>query len=158
MRLRAEICIITHDMGNETIGSIVKSKGHGIYCVAPTATVFDAISMMARQGLAAVLVMRNGALLGIVSVKDYARELILKGRSSQDVLVEEIMTTPVITTVPDQTVGNGLAVMTRESIRHLPVLLDGDVVGVVSMADLARSLVAEQAFTIDQLQRYVGHK
>src|SRR5271170_6276834 len=112
-------------MGSETIGSIVKSKGNGVYCVAPTATVFDAISMMAEKGLAAVLVMRNGVLLGIVSVKGYARELVLKGRPSKDVLVEEIMTTQVITTTPDQTVGSGLAIMTRERIRHLPVLVDG---------------------------------
>jgi signal-transduction protein with cAMP-binding, CBS, and nucleotidyltransferase domain len=102
--------------------------------------------------------MRHGALLGIVSVKDYAREVVLTDRSSKKVLVEEIMTTPVITTTPDQTVGNGLAVMTRESIRHLPVLLDGDVVGVVSMADLARSLVSEQASAIDHLRRYVGQE
>jgi CBS domain-containing protein len=74
-----------NDMGNETIGSILKSKGNSIYCVAPTATVFDAISMMAERGIAAVLVMRDGALLGIVSVKDYGRELVLKGRSLKDV-------------------------------------------------------------------------
>jgi CBS domain-containing protein len=145
-------------MGNETIGSIVKSKGSDVYCVAPTATVFDAIAKMAEQGIAAVLVMRDDALLGIVSAKDYGREVVLKGRSSEDVLVQEIMTTPVLTTTPDQTVGSGLAIMTRESIRHLPVLVEGKVVGVVTMADLARALVAEQAFTIDQLHRYVGHK
>ncbi len=145
-------------MGNETIGSILKSKGNGIYSVAPTATVFDAISMMAEKGVAAILVMKDGALLGIVSVKDYGRELVLRDRRSKEVLVQEIMTTPVITTSPDRTVGSGLAIMTRESIRHLPVLVDGNVVGVVSMADLARSLVSEQAFTIDQLQRYVGSK
>jgi signal-transduction protein with cAMP-binding, CBS, and nucleotidyltransferase domain len=114
--------------------------------------------MMAEQGIAAVLVMRDGALLGIVSAKDYGREVVLKGRSSKDVLVQEIMTTPVLTTTPDQTVGSGLAIMTRESIRHLPVLVDGKVAGVVSMADLARSLVSEQAFTIDQLHRYIGNK
>jgi CBS domain-containing protein len=145
-------------MGNETIGSIVKSKGNEIWCVAPSATVFDAIAMMAEKGVAAVLVMKDGALLGIVSAKDYGREVVLKGRSSKDVLVQEIMTTPVVSTSPDRTVGSGLAIMTRESIRHLPVLVDGNVVGVVSMADLARSLVSEQAFTIDQLQRYVGQK
>jgi CBS domain-containing protein len=146
------------DMGNESIGSILKSKGNGISCVDPTATVFDAISMMAEKGIAAVLVMRDGALLGIVSVKDYARELVLKGRDPKDVTVAEIMTTAVVTISPDRTVSNGLAIMTRERIRHLPVLADGNVVGVVSMADLARSLVSEQAFTIDQLQRYVGQK
>jgi CBS domain-containing protein len=145
-------------VGNETIGSIVKSKGGGIYFVDPSATVFDALRIMAEKGLAAVLVMREGALLGIVSAKDYGREVVLKGRSPKDVLVEEIMTTPVITITPDQTVGSGLAVMTHESVRHLPVLVEGKVIGVVSMADLARSLVSEQAFTIDQLQRYVGHK
>jgi CBS domain-containing protein len=131
-------------MGNETIGSIVKSKGNDICSVAPTATVFDAVSIMAKKGLAAVLVMRDGALIGIVSAKDYRREVVLKGRSWKNVLVQEIMTTPVLTTTPDQNVGSGLAIMTRESIRHLPVLAHGKVVGVVSMADLACSLVSEQ--------------
>jgi CBS domain-containing protein len=145
-------------MGNETVGSIVKSKGSDVYFVAPTATVLDAIAKMAEQSIAAVLVMKDGALLGIVSAKDYGREVVLKGRSPKDVLVQEIMTTPVLTTTPDQTVGSGLAIMTRESIRHLPVLVEGKVIGVVSMADLARALVAEQAFTIDQLHKYVGHK
>ena len=145
-------------MGSETIGSILKSQGIGINYLGPTATVFDAIAMMAEKGLAAILVMRDGALLGIVSAKDYGREVVLKGKSAKDVRLEEIMTTPVITITPDQTVGSGLAVMTRASIRHLPVLVDGNVVGVVSMADLTRSLVSEQAFTIDQLHRYVGQK
>jgi CBS domain-containing protein len=145
-------------MGNETIGSILKSKGGDIHWVTPTATVFDALEMIFKRGLAAVLVMNEGVLLGIVSVKDYGRKVVLKGRASRDVLVEEIMTTPVTTITPDATVSTGLAVMTSESIRHLPVLVDGKVVGVVSMADLARSLVSEQAFTIDELKKYVGHK
>ena len=100
-------------MGNETVGSIVKSKGSDVYFVAPTATVLDAIAKMAEQSIAAVLVMKDGALLGIVSAKDYGREVVLKGRSPKDVLVQEIMTTPVLTTTPDQTVGSGLAIMTR---------------------------------------------
>ena len=145
-------------MGNETIGSIVRTKGNGISSVAPTATVFDAVAMMAEKGLAAVLVMKSDVLVGILSVKDYGREVVLKDRSSKDVRVEEIMTTPVITTTPDRTVGTELVVMTSKSIRHLPVLANGRVVGVVSMADLARSLVSEQAFTIDELRKYVGQK
>jgi CBS domain-containing protein len=145
-------------MGNETIGSIVKSKGSGISFVAPTATVFDAIAMMAEKGLAAVLVMKAGALLGILSAKDYGREVLLKDKSPKDVLVKEIMTTPVLTTTPDRTVGSDLALMTSKSIRHLPVLADGKVVGVVSMRDLALSLVSEQAFMIDELRKYVGQQ
>jgi signal-transduction protein with cAMP-binding, CBS, and nucleotidyltransferase domain len=114
--------------------------------------------MMAEKGLAAVLVMKSDTLLGILSAKDYGRKVLLKDKSPKGVLVKEIMTTPVITTTLDRTVGSDLALMTQESIRHLPVLADGKVVGVVSMADLARSLVSEQAFMIDELQKYVGQK
>jgi signal-transduction protein with cAMP-binding, CBS, and nucleotidyltransferase domain len=113
---------------------------------------------MAEKHIAAVLVMKDGQLRGIISVKDYGRDVVLKDRSSKDVRVDEIMTSPVITIAHDQTVGSGLAVMTHEGIRHLPVLADGSVVGVVSMGDLARSLVSEQAFTIDELHKYVGRK
>ncbi len=145
-------------MGNETIGSIIKSKGNAINFVAPAATVFEAIAMMAERNLAAVLVIKGGDLVGILSAKDYGREVVLKGKSSKDVLVQDIMTAPVLTTTLDRTVGGDLALMTRESIRHLPVLADGKVVGVVSMADLAKSLVSEQAFTINELRKYVGHQ
>jgi CBS domain-containing protein len=148
----------TNDMGNETISSVLKSKGNGLYFVAPTATVFEAIAMMAAKGLAAVLVMKAGTLLGILSAKDYGREVLLKDKSPKDVLVQEIMTTPVITTTPNRTVGSDLALMTSKSIRHLPVLADGKVVGVVSMRDLAISLVSEQAFMIDELRKYVGQQ
>lgn len=145
-------------MGNETIGSIMKGKPDGVNFVAPTASVFDAIAMMATKGIAAVLVMDADTLLGIVSAKDYGREVVLKGRSSKDVLVREIMTAPVLTTTPERTVAGDLAVMARESIRHLPVIVDGKTVGVVSMADLVKSLVSEQAFAIDELRKYVGQK
>lgn len=145
-------------VGHETIGSILKQKGNEVFSVAPSATVFDAISIMAEKHIAAVLVMGDGRLQGIVSVKDYGRDVVLKDRSSKAVQVDEIMTSPVITIAKDQTVGSGLAVMTHEGIRHLPVLADGSVVGVVSMGDLARSLVSEQAFTIDELHKYVGRK
>jgi CBS domain-containing protein len=148
----------TNNMGNETIGSIVRSKRDSVHFVAPTATVFEAIAMMAEKDIAAVLVMRAGTLLGIISAKDYGRKVVLKGRSSKDVLVQEIMTTPVFTTTLDRTVGGDLAVMTCESIRHLPVLADGETVGIVSMADLVKSLVSEQAFVIEELRKYVGHQ
>jgi signal-transduction protein with cAMP-binding, CBS, and nucleotidyltransferase domain len=103
-------------------------------------------------------VMKAGPLLGILSAKDYGREVLLKDKSPKDVLVKDIMTSPVITTTPDRTVGSDLALMTSKSIRHLPVLADGKVVGVVSMRDLAVSLVSEQAFMIDELRKYVGQQ
>ena len=142
----------------ETIASILKNKGHGIYSVAPNTTVHDAIAIMAEKGVAAVLVLVEGRLAGIVSAKDYGSKVVLRGRSARDTLVQEIMTTPVVTVTLDATVFECMAIMTRSHIRHLPVFSKDQLVGVVSMGDLARAVISDQAFKIDQLMTYVGQK
>lgn len=142
----------------ETIASILKNKGHGIYSVAPNATVHDAIAIMAEKAVAAVLVLVEGRLAGIVSAKDYGSKVVLRGRSATDTRVEEIMTSPVVTVTIDATVFECMAIMTRSHIRHLPVFSKGQLVGVVSMGDLASAVISDQAFKIDQLMTYVGHK
>jgi CBS domain-containing protein len=142
----------------DTISSILKNKGQGIHSVAPDATVYDAIAIMADKGVAAVLVLTGGKLTGIVSAKDYGNKVVLRDRSPKEVRVEEIMTSPVVTVAPDVTVTECIGIMTRCHIRHLPVFNEGELVGVISLGDLARALISDQTFKIDQLMTYVGHK
>jgi CBS domain-containing protein len=147
---RKEIMVI------ESIGSVLKKKGHDICSVAPSATVHDAIALMAEKNVAAVLVISEGTLVGIVSARDYGRKVVLEGKSSRDVRVQEIMTTSLITVTPETTVLDAMALMTRHHIRHLPVLKQGKLDGIVSMANLLSEVVSGQAFAIDQLQRYIS--
>jgi CBS domain-containing protein len=141
----------------ESIGSVLKKKGHETSSVAPSATVHDAIAIMAEKNVGAVLVISEGTLVGIISIRDYGRKVVLEGKSSRDVLVQEIMTTSLITVTPETTVLEAMALMTRHHIRHLPVLEQGKLDGIVSMVDLVSEVVSGQAFAIDQLQKYVGH-
>jgi CBS domain-containing protein len=142
----------------ETISSILRNKGGGVYAVAPDAPVHDAIAMMAEKGVAAVLVLDEGKLVGIVSAKDYGSKVVLRGRSARDTLVQEIMTSPLVTVTREVTIFECMAIMSLQHIRHLPVFDQGELVGVVSMGDLASAVIADQAFKIDQLMTYVGHK
>jgi len=144
-------------MALASIGSVLRNKGHEICSVAPGATVYDAIALMAAKSVAAVVVISEGALVGIVSARDYGRKVILKGKSSKDVRVQEIMTTSLVTVTPETTVLDAMEIMTRHHIRHLPVLVEGKLDGIVSMGDLVGEVISGQAFTIDQLQKYVGH-
>jgi CBS domain-containing protein len=143
-------------MGVESIRSVLKKKGHEISSVAPDATVYDAIALMAAKDVAAVLVVSEGNLIGIVSARDYGRKVILEGRSSRDVRVQEIMTTSLVTVTPEETVLDAMGLMTRHHIRHLPVLKEGKLDGVVSMGDLVGEVISGQAFTIDQLKKYIS--
>ena len=144
-------------MVSQSIGSVLKNKGHEICSVAPDATVYDAIALMAANSVAAVLVLSEGKLAGIISARDYGRKVILKGKSSKDVRVREIMTTSLVTVAPETTVLDAMALMSRHHIRHLPVLEKGKLDGIVSMGDLVSEVISGQAFTIDQLQKYIGH-
>jgi CBS domain-containing protein len=143
-------------MAIESIGSVLKKKGHEICSVAPGATVYEAVALMAAKGVAAVLVISGGALVGIISARDYGREVILKDKSSRDVRVQDIMTSSLITVTPQTTVLDAMATMSRHHIRHLPVLEDGRLAGVISMGDLVSEVISGQAFTIDQLQKYIS--
>jgi CBS domain-containing protein len=143
-------------MAIESIGSVLKKKGHEICSVAPGATVYEAVALMAAKGVAAVLVISEGALVGIISARDYGRKVILKDKSSRDVRVQDIMTSSLITVTPQTTVLDAMATMSRHHIRHLPVLEDGRLAGVISMGDLVSEVISGQAFTIDQLQKYIS--
>ena len=140
----------------ESIGSVLKKNGNEISSVAPGATVHEAIALMAAKNVGAVLVISEGTLVGIISIRDFGRKVVLEGKSARDVRVQEIMTSSLITVTPETTVLEAMALMTRHHIRHLPVLERGKLDGIVSMADLVSEVVSGQAFAIDQLQKYIS--
>ncbi|MCC5862326.1 MAG: CBS domain-containing protein [Gammaproteobacteria bacterium] len=138
-----------------SVRDILKHKNGELWSVAPGESVLEAVREMARRGVGALLVMQDGHLEGILSERDYARKVILQGRRSESTTVGEIMSRQVISIHPDTMARQGLELMTQKFIRHLPVLEDGRVVGVVSIGDLVKSVIQEQQSTIEELERYV---
>jgi CBS domain-containing protein len=138
------------------VSDILNSKGHEIWVVKPDDTVFDSLQLMADKGIGALLVMNGDKLVGIVTERDYARKVILEGKSSKDSTVKEVMTTKVLCVSPERTVDECMALMTDKRARHLPVLDHKHVVGVVSIGDLVKAVISEQQVLIDQLQHYIS--
>jgi CBS domain-containing protein len=134
---------------------ILETKGGEIWHIAPGESVLDAIKLMAEKKIGALLVMENERLVGIISERDYARKVILRGKSSSETPVSEIMTAEVFSIEPLETVEDCMKLMTDKRIRHLPVLENGKVVGVLSIGDLVKEIIAEQEFTIRQLENYI---
>jgi CBS domain-containing protein len=139
-----------------TIGSLLGAKGGEIYSIGPSATVFEAIALMADKGVGALLVLDEGRLAGIVSERDYTRKVILKGRSSKEERVDEIMTRDVVTCSPEHTIEEAMRLMTERRIRHLPVVEGGRVAGVVSIGDLVKWTISAQEETIAHLTNYIS--
>jgi len=135
---------------------LLTEKGRQIYTVGPDEPVLSAIQIMADRYIGALLVMRGDELVGIVSERDYARKIILKGRASGGTPVRDIMTASVITVAPEDTVETCMRVCTEKRVRHLPVVDAGKVVGVVSIGDLVKAMLSEQTEQIEQLQRYIA--
>jgi len=140
----------------ETIGWILRNKSGGIWSIGPDAPVYDALAMMAEHEVGALLVLRGGELVGIISERDYARKIILQGRSSKETTVQEIMTGEMHTVTLEDTVDGCMRIMTHYRIRHLPVFDNGRLTGVVSIGDLVNAIISEQARTIDHLHTYIG--
>jgi CBS domain-containing protein len=141
-----------------TIATVLRRKGHDVWALTPAATVYEAIEMMADKSAGALLVLSEGKLVGIISERDYARKVALKGRNSKETRVSDIMTTPVVFVTPKQTIEDAMRIMTEKRIRHLPVLDGETVVGVVSIGDLVKSIAREQDETIHQLENYMTGK
>lgn len=139
----------------KTIGQILKEKGSESWHVTPETLVFEALKLMADKDVGALLVMRDGKVVGIFSERDYARKVILKGRSSKKITVSEIMSTHVIFITPDQSCEKGLALMTTAHVRHLPVFEGETLTGVVSIGDLVNAVIGEQKQVIDKLEQHI---
>ena len=138
-----------------SVAHLLHAKGHAVWSIPPDALVYEAIKLMADKGVGALLVIEGHRLVGIVSERDYARKVILQGKSSRDTPVREIMSDKVFYVRPEQTVDECMAVMTAHRIRHLPVLGVDQVMGVVSIGDLVKALLSDQEVRIQQLEQYI---
>jgi CBS domain-containing protein len=139
-----------------TVRQLLESKAPGVFAIGPDAPVLDAIRLMAEKRIGALLVMDAGRLAGIVSERDYARKVVLQGRSSHDTPVRDIMTADVVSVRLDDSADRCMALVTDRRIRHLPVLDGGHPVGVVSIGDLVKAVIEDQQLELDQLQRYIA--
>jgi CBS domain-containing protein len=139
----------------KTVRDILEVKGRMVWSVDPGTTVFDALSLMAEKEIGALVVLDEARVTGIISERDYARKVILHGRASPTTRVEEIMTSHVAYTHLDQSIEECMAIMTDKRIRHLPVLQDGKLIGIISIGDLVKAIIADQKFMIEQLERYI---
>ncbi len=138
------------------VSQVLKRKGNDVWSVRPDDTVFEAVRMMAEKGVGALVVMEDDRLVGIISERDYARKIILEGKASRDTPVSEIMTRKVLCVSPDRTVDECLALMSDKRARHLPVVEDKRVVGVLSIGDMVKVKIDEQQLQIDQLKQYIS--
>ncbi len=137
------------------IAHLLENKGKEVWSLPPDATVHAAISEMAKKEVGALLVMKGDELVGIVSERDYARKVILKGKASKETPVSDIMSHPVVCVQPEITVEQSMAIMTRKRIRHLPVTDKGKVIGVISIGDVVRGIIEDREFEIQQLTNYI---
>ncbi len=138
-----------------TIGQVLRIKGHDVFAISPRATAYEALEMMAEKDVGALLVVEDGRLAGIFSERDYARKVILKGKSSQSTTVGELMSCPPICACPALTLRDCMALMTANHIRHLPVMDKDAIVGLVSIGDIVKMVISEQDTTIQALENYV---
>lgn len=137
------------------IKEILAVKGQDVWAVSPQSTVYDAIDKMAEKGVGALAVTKDDRLVGIVSERDYARKVILKGQASRETTVKEIMTTDVVCVTGEESVDECMALMTENHIRHLPVMDGEKLIGMISVGDLVKSIIRNQTFTIEQLEGYI---
>jgi CBS domain-containing protein len=138
-----------------TVREILQRKGDTIWSVAPDQTVYEALGLMAERNVGAILVLEDGKVVGMLSERDYARQVVLKGKASRDVPVRDIMTSKVVSVTPGQTVDDCMALMTDKHIRHLPVLENDKVAGLISIGDVVKAVISEKEAQIEQLESYI---
>lgn len=138
------------------INQLLEEKGTRVWSIGPDATVYEALALMAEKGIGALMVMDDTHPVGLFSERDYARNVILKGRASRDTPVRDIMSAPVLCVTPDQPLEEAMALMTEHRVRHLPVIRENQVLGMVSIGDLIKSIISEQKFIIEQLEHYIS--
>lgn len=139
----------------KTVGQLLNAKGTDVWTIGPDAIVYDALRMLADKNVGALVVVDGGKVCGIVSERDYARKIVLEGRDSRESSVADIMTADVKTITRDRTVSECMTTITELHIRHLPVVEDGELVGLISVGDIVKAVIAEQAFLIQQLEQYI---
>ena len=142
----------------DTVSAILAKKGRDIWYLSPEASVYEAIERMADKGVGALMVLSEGRLVGVISERDYARKVILKGKASKQTAVKEIMTSPVIFVTPKETVDDCMALMTNRRIRHLPVVENEKAVGMISIGDVVKWIISGQEETIHHLEDYITGK
>jgi CBS domain-containing protein len=141
-----------------TVREILQDKGNQVWTIAPDKTVFDALTLMAAKEIGALVVVEDGSICGMVSERDYARKVILKGKSSRDTLVRDIMTSKVCYVSPENRIEECMALMTDKTVRHLPVMENDELTGIVSIGDVVKSVISDQEFIISQLESYIMGK
>jgi CBS domain-containing protein len=139
-----------------TIKQLLEKKSSEILTIDPNSTVLDAIKSMANNHIGSLIVMQNERLVGIITERDYSRNIVLKGKSSVNTAVKDIMTKNVLCTRPDHTVEEAMALMTDKRVRHLPVVENGNVLGIISIGDLVKTIISEQKHIIEQLEHYIN--
>jgi predicted transcriptional regulator len=138
------------------VGQVMKQKGYGYTGVDPDATAYAALEIMSKKNVGALPVLENGVLIGVFSERDYARKVILRGKASKTVTVRDIMSSSPITVDPSTSIQQCMKLMTEHHVRHLPVIKEGVIVGVMSMRDTVNAIISEQASTIDHLEDYIS--
>ena len=142
-----------------TVKELLREKGSQVWTIGPPVTVYEALELMATKNIGALVVIEEGNVVGVFTERDYARKVILKGRSSKTTTVGELMVTDVLYVSPDDTIENCMALMTDKRLRHLPVMENGKLSGIISIGDIVRAVISDREFTIRELEHYItgGH-
>lgn len=138
-----------------TVNRVLESKGNKVWTIGPEDTVLDALKEMAEAGVGALVVVKDGGVVGMFSERDYARKVILKGKASKDTPVRDVMSEKVYYVSPTREIEECMAIMTDKAIRHLPVMFDGQLVGLVSIGDVVKAMISEREFIIEQLEQFI---
>ncbi len=139
-----------------TVKQLLESKDNNVWSISPEITVFEGLQFMAEKNIGALLVTRDDKLIGIFSERDYARKVILKGKASKDTTIGELMTREVVYTTPEDSLDECMALMTAKRIRHLPILNNGKLIGLLTLGDLVKQIMSNQEFKIQELEKYIS--